>query len=242
MTTGEHRPQSEILDPEALRCRVLRWAVGTPAGPRGSVWRLWGNRKGDAYLAARTSGEQVKASFHRDGRCHIGFTAEYAAIARARFTGLTTRHWERWRLPDDSPALRLVDIVLPHSELRVFEDKWTAARDVQWLHPPAQHAFSVVSVGVAPRNAAVKLPASPDCPETAVAAVDAGHRVLWVFHRYYPVDAARKEWLEQQRQRICAYPGTNTVPRTPSARVMAWGEKPGHERFILDLAWSDIED
>jgi len=79
---------------------VIRWAIGSADGPRSSLWRMWGNKKGDIYVAVRSLGAITKASFHRDGSCQVGFTEPYAATASRRF-GVTSRHWDRWQLPAD---------------------------------------------------------------------------------------------------------------------------------------------
>jgi hypothetical protein len=60
---------------------ILRWAVGSFHDACSSIWRLWGNPKGDIYAAVRNLGGVTKASFHRDGKCHVRFTSEYAAIS-----------------------------------------------------------------------------------------------------------------------------------------------------------------
>jgi hypothetical protein len=88
-----------VVTAEDLPSRAgIRWAVGSPDGRRSSTWRLWGDKKGDVYLSMRSQGGRLKASFHRDRHCSVGFTKEYESIAKERF-GADSRHWERWRLP-----------------------------------------------------------------------------------------------------------------------------------------------
>jgi hypothetical protein len=99
----------------------LRWAVGTPDGPRSSIWRLWGNKKGDVYFSVRSLGGILKASFHRDRRCQVGFTSNYTETAIQRF-GARSHHWERWVLPE-APTVRAVQIVVPANELVPFGGK-----------------------------------------------------------------------------------------------------------------------
>ena len=83
---------SNIAEHEAVARKVIRWAIGAPDGPRSSAWRLWGNKKGDIYVAVRSLGGIIKASFHRDGRCQVGFTDSYAMTASRRF-GVRFRQW-----------------------------------------------------------------------------------------------------------------------------------------------------
>jgi hypothetical protein len=49
------------------RIKGVRWAVGTPTGPRGSIWRLWVNGN-DVYIAARIVAADINASLHASGQ------------------------------------------------------------------------------------------------------------------------------------------------------------------------------
>lgn len=83
----------------------------------------------------RRLGGAIKASFHRDGNCYVGFTSDYAETALLRF-GVTKRLWEKWRLPND-PVVRVLQILVPSSEVRFFADYYPTT-DVTWLPvPPA---------------------------------------------------------------------------------------------------------
>lgn len=94
------------------------------------TWVLWENKKGDIYVAQRSLGGITKASFHRDGKCHVGFHSDYADTASRRF-GVAKRLWEKWRLPDD-PVVRVLQVLVFHSELRLFADRNPTA-DVTWF-------------------------------------------------------------------------------------------------------------
>src|SRR6266508_4520912 len=56
----------------------VRFAVGSPSGPRASVWRLWTQRS-DVYMAVRSIGGIQKVSLHEDGNCFLAFTREHVA-------------------------------------------------------------------------------------------------------------------------------------------------------------------
>ena len=77
--------QDTVIECEDAQDRAIRWAVGSIDGSRGATWRLWGDKKGDVYVAARSITGLVKASFHRDRKCHLGFTCGYyiASLSRA---------------------------------------------------------------------------------------------------------------------------------------------------------------
>ena len=59
---------------------VVRFAVGSSAGPRSGVRRLWTSTAGrsDVYIAARTLGGVAKVGLHESGEWHHAFTTEYA--------------------------------------------------------------------------------------------------------------------------------------------------------------------
>ena len=133
------------VSPHELASRSrLRWAIGSLDGLRSSAWILSGHKKGDIYVAVRSLGGITKASFHKDGRCHVGFTHEYQATASQRFGGIS-RHWQRWRLPA-APIVRVLQIVVPHAELRAFVDR--GPREVTWLPIPPEGSIAVVSIYV----------------------------------------------------------------------------------------------
>jgi hypothetical protein len=107
----------------------IRFAAGDPTGLRSTTFRVWGNKKGDIYLAARPIGDAVKASLHRDGRCHVGFSEPYAMKH-----GIEQRHMERWRVPLDVSATP-IQVAIPVADLRPFtaDDK----QPMYWIAPPS---------------------------------------------------------------------------------------------------------
>lgn len=85
-----------MLMAEDLRPRtIIRWAVGTPEGRRSSAWRLWGDPKGDTYLAMRSLAGQFKVSIHRDGQCYVGYHGKFLQAAKERFSA-TSRYFDQW--------------------------------------------------------------------------------------------------------------------------------------------------
>lgn len=122
---------------------ILRWAFGSPDGARSSVWRLWTGQQGDIYFALRSLGGVIKASFHRDGNCQLGFTSQYAPTAASRF-GKTRRHWERWQLPSE-PVFRIARILVPGTELRPspISEK---DRKIIWLPSPPNGCVGIITI------------------------------------------------------------------------------------------------
>lgn len=78
----------------------IRWAVGSPDGPRSQSWLLKGSRSDDdVYLGPRWDTGVIKLSLHRIGRWRMSWTDEYADSV-----GLpadTDRVLGRWELPAD---------------------------------------------------------------------------------------------------------------------------------------------
>jgi hypothetical protein len=149
-----HASMSTQPQRESVARNVLRWAIGSPDGPRSSAWRLWGEKKGDLYVAVRSLGAATKASFHRDGKCQVGFTNEYAVTASRRFA-VESRHWQRWRLPADQ-VVRVLQVLVPHSELRSFTDR--DHRNVTWLPTPPEGSVAVVSIFLTAQGFQLPLP------------------------------------------------------------------------------------
>jgi hypothetical protein len=78
----------------------IRWAVGSPDGPRSQSWLLKGSRSDDdVYLGPRWDIGVIKLSLHRSGRWRMAWTDEYADSV-----GLpadTDRVLGRWEPPAD---------------------------------------------------------------------------------------------------------------------------------------------
>lgn len=56
----------------------IRWAVGTPGGPRSQSWSLFGSTNDDVYLGPRSQTGAIKLSLHRSGRWRMAWTEKYA--------------------------------------------------------------------------------------------------------------------------------------------------------------------
>ena len=57
----------------------IRWAVGTPDGPRSQSWSLFGSTNhDDVYLGPRCQTGAIKLSLHRSGRWRMAWTEKYA--------------------------------------------------------------------------------------------------------------------------------------------------------------------
>jgi hypothetical protein len=221
-----------IPERDAAGLTVVRWAIGAADEPRSSTWRLWGNKKGDIYAAVRSLGGITKASFHRDGRCQVGFTEGYAATASRRFGAAASRHWERWQLPPD-PIVRILQLIVPSSELRPFVDANPHRRGMIWLPAPPEGSVGVVSVFVCVRDLTLPLPADPG-DAMVFGRVRASARTAWVVYARHPPDAVLAEIITMERARLKSIPGADHVPS--GTRASLWESRADHDRHVLELA------
>ena len=211
------------------RGNAIRWAVGSPSGLRSSTWRLWGDKKGDIYVAVRILVGMTKVSFHRDGRCQVGFTDNYAATA-ARLFGVPSRHWEKWRLPAD-PVVRVLQVLVPHSELRSFADR--NPRDITWLPTPPEGSVAVVSIIVSAQGSELQLRSGAH-PVIAIGNLQASTRTTWVVYAHNPIDAAMATLIAGERAKLERIRGAASWPL--GTRVTLWESREDHDRHVLELA------
>lgn len=224
---GEYRLQVKEASGKALR-----WAVGSPIGMRSGTWRLWGNKKGDAYLSMRTTGGLFKASFHRDGNCQMGFTSEYADTARARF-GNGERHWMRWQLPVE-PMVRAMQIVVPASELRAFESE---DRQMHWIAAPSVGSAVTVSLFISDPVVTELWPASSE-GSSPLGIMQLSERLIWVVYKEHPISPEMAIFFEECRAKVAGIEGSADARKGSDTRAVVFGHsEKKHDQFILELAW-----
>jgi hypothetical protein len=92
----------------------LRFAVGSPSGPRSAIWWAKAEEPGDFYVGRRGI-PGVKASLHATGDWQIEFTSEAIKKGKAeptlsRYPGKQerwlTRVVDKWRRPAERPQPR----------------------------------------------------------------------------------------------------------------------------------------
>jgi hypothetical protein len=155
----------------------LRWAVGGNGKLRSSTWRLWGNKKGDIYLALRSLGGVLKTSFHADGNSYVGFTKDFADKSAEEFE-IERRHWAWWRIPE-VPLFCAAEILIPFDHLTVFvsdESPQTA-----WLPLPPEAAATNVRIYLAGEDYKGDWPGRAE-GFAPLGFVRAGTRMAWVVH------------------------------------------------------------
>jgi hypothetical protein len=135
----------------------LRFAVGEPAGPRSSVWRVWMNdRRDDVYIAARDIAGDLKVSLHPNF-WYFGFTKQHAERGSSVLPPGSDRKMRVWERPDEFGAgwTRAFEIVVPASEVVEAATPYTGSEAV-WFPRPADgeavHFTVLLSKPGAPRG------------------------------------------------------------------------------------------
>lgn len=139
--------------------QVLRFAVGSPDGPRSPSWRLWVPRgKSDVYVSGRTLGSAVKVSLHEPGPARCAMTKDWvrrtcyrAPVGRDSRLAVT---WERPRPRVPLVVARSLSIIVPFDEV---QDRRTTEKGgaIVWVSPPPHDTcihFDVIHV---PANAKI---------------------------------------------------------------------------------------
>lgn len=119
--------------------QVLRFAVGSAAGPRSRTWRLWVPKgKSDVYVSSRRLGNSVKVSLHEPGPSRFALTREFIRAGTYQATeGRDPRlaiEWERPRPKPPRQVARPFAIIVPWDE--VLEREVEETGDVVWTPPP----------------------------------------------------------------------------------------------------------
>lgn len=213
VTVGAYTLTAEDLHPRD----GIRWAVGEPSGRRSSTWRLWGDKKGDAYLAMRSLGGQLKVSIHRDRRCSVGFTKEFEQVARKRF-GEASRHWKRWILPAAAVA-RVVQLVIPNVELSPF--RAIDRSPMAWIPAPGVGRAVVFSVFVAEPPNAFNWQ-SPETSGKLLGTMLSPTRLTWLVYGEQELDSSIQSVIETVRADAKQTAAGALVDASPSGLRMAF--------------------
>jgi hypothetical protein len=126
----------------------LRFGVGGDSQPRSSIWTAWGDKR-EYYLGVENLTGSIKASFHRDGRCHVKFRENYWWALRNK--GLFVPRNPKitaWRRPPtpDSGAVHVASVLFPRDFIKVDaepnarQDGWWADPVFYFAHAPAGEA------------------------------------------------------------------------------------------------------
>lgn len=202
-------------------------------GKRGSTWRFWGNKKGDFYLSVRTLGGILKTSFHRDRRCHTGFTSTYANENKLEGSW----HIDRWEIPDE-PFVKALQVVTPVGELEEY--KSAEATPMKWLPIPPTGFVSVVTIALIRPD---YVPAVDEpWPGAAYGTQPIGVAITKLRSAFLvcsqnPMDEAMKRDIEGYRERIIYSGLQKGLAQKPGLRAILIGQQAEGNRFLIEMAY-----
>jgi hypothetical protein len=133
--------------------QTVRFAVGSPTGPRSRTWRLWVPKgKSDVYVGSRRTSNSVKLSLHEPGPSRFALTSEFIEASDFEAPeGRDARLAEEWERPrtkvPERPVARPLSIVVPWDEVLPRGVEETG--DVIWTPAPPEGTcvhFDVVYV------------------------------------------------------------------------------------------------
>jgi hypothetical protein len=208
----------EKESPLRSKMREFRFAVGSPAGPRSTVWKAFTNR-GDIYLQSRMMGANAKLSFHASGIAQWSFQEDWFRKNRPD-RPLAERHintW-KWTLPSGSTTTHLYRVYIPESELRPIKVSEKLDK-VRWV--PAPEVGHMISVDCY---------VSPGDPTVApvhlsnfffVLGLDGERSLVALMNNFAVPDSAQME-LERVRADARQYAAENGILLKPQFRAGAF--------------------
>lgn len=230
MSTEEKFQRDQYIIATEAKKGVLRWAIGSPEEPRSATWRFWCNKKGDFYLSMQSAGGMLKASFHSDGNCHIGHTSDHWKKKMLENAG---RHWNKWKLTTES-AGRAMQILIPTSELRLFEEK--PPKQISWIPSAPCYSMIVVTIFISAKHEGEPWPAHSE-GALPIGVMNAGGRIVWIVYMEQHVPEQFAEFILKGRGIVANLPGAQEVLKTPEPRGCICGRNDGSEsNFMLEVA------
>jgi hypothetical protein len=122
----------------------LRLAVGSPSGPRSTVWAVW-SRNSEVYAAHRSMGAIQKFSFHTPTLCRHAFTKEHGPPK-----GRSNRATQRWYRGSTPPAgtnqivrVLRIGVATDHLSTELAE---TPPESTHWISPSPSEGSTMIDL------------------------------------------------------------------------------------------------
>jgi hypothetical protein len=233
---------------EAMKKRGVRWSVGTPEGPRSTIWRVWVNGS-DAYIAARPAAGSIKVSLHASGIWRSAFTEKHMKGPKPLVPTDRDRVVDRWRRPPEfAPGwTRGFSILIPASEVQPSPAVVENPTEVVWFDPPPAGRMMVFDVLIAAPGATgsegrgYATAAGFETATQVVTVLDlANGERLWIVAHEEELSREQTETFEELRARILSI-GAEAMAREAAAnsdhdfRAFGAGELGDGTRFYVDL-------
>jgi hypothetical protein len=217
---------------------TIRFAVGTPAGARSSVWRVWAAQDGSIYVAARAIAGEFKASLHGSGDWRVGFTQESRARRKLLAPG-RDRIIDRFSPPaETAPGMRRgFTIVIPW--LAVVESsgvgEMRAAGPVTWLEPLSEGQVTEVAMTVVAPTVRIN-DVGPGITRVGVIPIPTGG-TLWVTAFTRRANEAEVRTYQRAQREFGAHPNVRAAATDGAIfRGLFGGPSSNGSQFFLDLA------
>jgi hypothetical protein len=208
--------------------RELRFAVGSPDGPRSAVWRIWATRNG-VYAAASVVAARAHVSLHRDARWHYRLKDSKGEV-------LDSHDWER-PAPLKDGVTKAFAVIIPWESVAPRTVGVPEPDRVRWWPAPKEGSYRTFAVlfgphGIEARNVSDH-PGGPQLPLT----IDLPEEKMFVLTR--AVEAA-----PEFTQRLHAYKSSLTAAAQRHPRWLAsrsdpyaplFGSDDEGQRWFLDL-------
>jgi hypothetical protein len=249
------RAAQATVQARARRIRGVRFAVGSPDGPRAAVWRVWLNkRRDDVYIAARGLAGTLKVSLHPTG-WRLAFTKSFAESGSPLVPpgGRAIDTWDR--PPEFAPGwTRAFEIIVPSSEVVEPVMRYETGEEVVWLSPPspgeATHFNVVLSKPGAARGPRWGFPTADGqqgrTELVTVLDLSSGERV-WVVAHDEPVKedervavARIREVAREHADELLASYAWANVRFDP--RAIVFGDMSDGSRACLDVSLATLRD
>jgi hypothetical protein len=212
----------------ADRDQVLRFAVGSPAGPRSRTWRLWvPRRKSDVYVSSRRLGNSVKVSLHEPGPARFALTSEFMRKGSWKAPeGRDPRLAAEWDRPRPKPPNRIarpLAIVVPWDE--VLEREVEETGDVIWTPPPPDGTCVHFDIVYTPAGVTViGHPGARSMGTELVGKVELENgEYVFVTSKVRSMEAATREHVDKLRSARILDADGNIVQKTG---MLAFGHEP----------------
>lgn len=136
---------SPVLSME-MSLTLLRFSVGSPTGPRSSIWWAAAEGAGDFYIGRRGI-PGIKVSLHASGDWQIGFTRDAIEKGKAQaslsaFPGQQargrTRYIDKWTRPKERAPGLTKAIIVRVSSLAVVPRPTAFLKETHWTEPPGK--------------------------------------------------------------------------------------------------------
>lgn len=210
----------------------IRFAVGSPDGPRSAMWKLWSpKRKSDVYLAYRAVGRYVKVSLHQSGSWRFQWITP--DVAREAGAADGRRLIEEWQRPAADQGWTMGPMILVSDRDVVPLAFDQPVEGVHWFPAPAPdhgvwiHIF-IVAPGISGKS-------------FNDASIGGGFHlangeVCVLLARQRPITPEEAQWLEAQREDDALASDVGVSEGQAYARVLTYRSDTRLPPLFFDLA------